>query len=113
MAPSWPPNSNKHRLKIDAKIYQKFDASWNRCLQKLGRILEAKMEPCWHPNRSKIYATCEKRIFETSLCFLRKKNIFFEGSGVQIGNKNRLKIDQKIEHGKASWHRFWNDFEEF
>ena len=49
MAPSWLPKSSKNRSKIDAKIDQKFDASWDRCLGGFGRILGAKMEPCWHP----------------------------------------------------------------
>ena len=33
MAPSWPPKSSQHRLKIDAKIDQKFDASWDQILE--------------------------------------------------------------------------------
>ena len=34
---------------IDAKIDQKIDASWDRFLGGFGRILGAKMKPCWHP----------------------------------------------------------------
>ena len=59
MAPSWLPKSIKNQLKIDAKIDQKFDASWDRFLVGFWRILEGKMEPSWHQNRSKINANCE------------------------------------------------------
>ena len=34
MAPSWLPKSSQHRLKIDAKINQKFDASWDQFLER-------------------------------------------------------------------------------
>ena len=86
MAPTWPANSNKDRLKIDAKIDQTFDVSWDRFLEGFGRILEAKMEPCWHQNRLRIDATCEKRIFEKSL-ILFWKNHNVEGSGSKLGAK--------------------------
>ena len=80
MAPSWVPSWSQNGEKIDAKIDQKFDASWDRFLEGFGRFLGAKMEPCWHPNRSKIDVICEKRIFEKSLFFLNK-NHYFQGSG--------------------------------
>jgi len=47
--PTWlqvGSNSIKNRFKIDAKINQKFDASWDRFLEGFGRFLRAKMRPC-------------------------------------------------------------------
>ena len=51
MDPTWVSRWSQNGEKIDAKIDQKFNASWDRFLEGFGRILEAKMEPCWHPNR--------------------------------------------------------------
>ena len=75
------------------------------------RILEGKMEPSWHQNRSKIDANCEVRFFEKS-CSRCSGGSIFEILGVEVGSKNRLKIDQKM---KSTWegilasifHRFW------
>ena len=95
---------------IDAKIDQKFDASWDRFLGGFGRILEAKMEPCWHPNQSTIDATCEKRFFEKS-CSPDSGGLIFWVREIQVGSKHQLKsIKKGVQHGKASWYRFLNDF---
>ena len=48
------------RLKIDAKIDQFLNASWDRIFERFFKILEGKMEPSWHPktikNRSSRYS---------------------------------------------------------
>ena len=85
-APTCVPRWSQHGKQIDA--------SWDRILGGFGRILEAKMEPCWHPNRSNIDATCEKRFFEKS-CSPCSGGLIFWVRGVQVGSKNRLKINQK------------------
>ena len=36
------------RLKIDAKIDRKSDASWKRILEGFWWIVEGRMEACWH-----------------------------------------------------------------
>ena len=69
------------------------------------------MEPSWHQNRAKIDAKYEKRFFEKS-CSRCSGGSIFEILGVEVGSKNRLKIDQKM---KSTWegilasifHRFW------
>ena len=58
------------------------------------RILEGKMEPSWHQNRSKIDANSEKRFFEKS-CSRCSGGSIFEILGVEVGSKNRSKIYQK------------------
>ena len=52
MASTWVPRRSQNGEKIDAKIDQKFDASWDRFLRGFGRILGAKMEPCWQPKET-------------------------------------------------------------
>ena len=57
------------------------------------------MEPCWHPNRSKIDVICEKRIFEKSLFFIRKNHNFQDSGGPsweQKSIKNRSENEVKI-----------------
>ena len=85
MAPTWPSKRSQSPFKIDPKIDQFFSASWNRFL-----------EGFWHQNRSKIDANCEKRFFEKS-CSRCSGGSIFEILGVEVGSKNRLKIDQKTE----------------
>ena len=43
MAPTWPPKRSQNQLKIDPKIDQFFNASWNRFLEGFWWILDAKM----------------------------------------------------------------------
>ena len=62
------------RLKIDVKIDQKSDASWDRFLGGFWWIFGGKIKACWHQNRSKIDANFEKRFFEKTLFFLRKNH---------------------------------------
>ena len=54
------------------------------------------MEPSWHQNRSKIDANCEMRFFEKSCSGCSLGSIFMI-LGVEVGSKNRSKIDQKTE----------------
>ena len=75
------------------------------------RILEGKMEPSWHQNRSKIDANCEVRFFEKS-CSRCSGGSIFEILGVEVGSKNRLKIDQKMKSTREGilasiFDRFW------
>ena len=44
MAPTWPPKRSQNQLKIDLKIDQLFNASWNRLLERCWWILDAKMK---------------------------------------------------------------------
>ena len=97
--------------KIDAKIDQKFDASWDRFSEGFWWIWGGKMEPSWHQKRSKIDANCEKRFFEKP-CSRCSGGSIFEILGVEVGSKNRFNIDLKM---KSTWegilalifHRFW------
>ena len=43
------------RLKINAEIDEKIDASWDRFYEGFSWILETKMEANWHKNRSNTY----------------------------------------------------------
>ena len=75
------------------------DASWDRFLGGFWRILGAKMEPCWHQNRTQ--NPCEHRnaILRKS-CSHSCGGVNFLGPGVQVGRKNRSKIEQK---GRSTW----------
>ena len=44
MAPTWSPKRSQNQLKIDLKIDQLFNASWNRFLERFWWILGAKMK---------------------------------------------------------------------
>ena len=69
------------------------------------------MEASWHPNRSTIDASCEKRFFENQ-CSHSCGSIDFQDAGVQDRSKNGYQIDQKT---KSTWegiltsnfHRVW------
>ena len=96
MAPSWVPRWSQNGEKIDAKIDQKIDAFQDRFLKRFWRICGGKMEASWHQNRSKIDACCETRFFAKSCspCSGGSKNGV---QGVQVGSKNRSKIDQNLK----------------
>ena len=84
------------RLEIDVKNDQKIDAFQDRFLKRFWWILGRKMEASWHQNRSKIDACCETRFFAKSCspCSGGSKNGV---QGVQVGSKNRSKIDQNLK----------------
>ena len=96
MAPTWSPKRSQNREKIEAKIDQNFDGSWGRIFEGFWWIWEGKMEPSWHQNRTK--NPCEHRnaILRKS-CSHSCGGVNFLGSGVQVGSKNRSKIDQKMK----------------
>ena len=85
--PSWSQNG----VKIDEKIDQKFDGFGNRFLKGfwwiLGRILAPKSRP------KSILSS--KGVFLKKHCFSLGKPYFFEIQGVEVGSKNRSKIDVK------------------
>ena len=88
MAPSWLPKSIKNQSKIDVKIDQKIEASWNPFLKGFWRILGSKMEPSWYqngiPNRSYIESAENQTKNGISLIW-----------GGEAGTQNRSKIDIK------------------
>ena len=89
LAPKTEPKPIKNRSQ---NWWLFFSASWNRFVEGFWWILDANMEPSWHQNRSKIDANCEKRFFEKS-CSRCSGGSIFEILGVEVGSKNRLKID--------------------
>ena len=70
MAPTCPPKRSQNQLKIDLKIDQLFNASWNRFLERFWWILDAKMKQSWSQNG--IQNRCELRtpIFQKTLFFV-------------------------------------------
>ena len=82
--------------KINAKIDQKFDASWDRFLEGFGRFLGAKMNHVGTQIDQKLMCFA-KSGFSKNRCFSFGKTTIFKVRGVQIGSKNRSKIDQKME----------------
>ena len=90
--PNLGPKLEPKWTKIDAKIDQKFDVSWDRFLVGFWRILEGKIEPSWHQNRSKIDANCEMQFFEKSCSGCSLGSIFVI-LGVEVESKSRLEID--------------------
>ena len=53
------------------------------------------MEASWHQNRSRNRCYLLKGGFLRNLRFSQGKTYFFEIQGVEVGSKNRLKIDVK------------------
>ena len=51
MAPTWLPKRSQNRVKIEAKIDQNFDASWDRIFEGFWWILEAKWRHVGFQNR--------------------------------------------------------------
>ena len=66
--------------KIEAKINQFLNASWDLIFIGFCWILEGKMESSWHPDGINNRCQLRKIIFVENLVFLRKNNDF-EGSG--------------------------------
>ena len=58
-------------------------------------MLEANMEASWHQNRCRNRCYLRKALFWKNLVFPQWKVRFFEIQGVQVGSKNRWKIDVK------------------
>ena len=109
--PSWPPKSKENRLKIHAKIDQKFDAFQVPVLIQFWSIFGGKMEACWHQNRIKNRCQLRKADFAKSI----EKQMNFHWFLWFWGSKLASKIDQKSiknwsPRWMASWHRFLVDF---
>ena len=88
MDPRWP--------KMDPKINHFFDASWDRSFFGFCWILGAKMEASWYQNRFKNRCKLGKAIFQKSCSHCSGGSIFKVG-GVQLGLKNRSKMDKKTK----------------
>ena len=95
MDPTWAPRWSPNRTKIDAKINENIDASWNRCLNGFLWILGRKMEASWHPNGIKNVHKFERRFFEKS-CSRCSGGSIFEILGVKAESKNRSK--NRMQH---------------
>ena len=80
MGPSWLPKRSQNRSKIDPKIDQFFDASWDRPFPIFGRFWEPKWSQVGTKIGAKLEVNFEIRFFEKTL-FFHKKNDDFEGSG--------------------------------
>ena len=83
--PSWSQNG----VKIDEKIDQKIDGFGNRFLKDFGKDFGTKIEV-------EIDVIFEMRVFEKT-SFSHRKIHVFDINGVQVGSKNRSKIDQNLK----------------
>ena len=81
---------------IDPKLNHFFDVSWDRCLGGVWWICGAQMEPSWHQNGVKNLCLLGRAIFLKSCSGCSGGSIFHD-LGVQVGKKNRSKINQKME----------------
>ena len=124
MGPSCSPRRSQNRWKIDIKIDQFFDASWNRFLDGFWCILDAKMELSWHKNgiKNRCYQEKIKKNWSNNeakmgiALGIDFSWIFFD-FGRQVGAKLASKIDKKSiqksiknmmrkkRHLDASWRR--------
>ena len=50
VAPTWRPQLRQNREKIEAKIDQNFDASWDRIFEGFWWFFRWEMKPSWHQN---------------------------------------------------------------
>ena len=80
MAPSWHPKRSPNRWKIEAKIDQFFNTSWDPIFAGCWWILGSKWTQLGFKNRTQIDVIFKRRFFEKTSFFLRK-NCNFEGSG--------------------------------
>ena len=74
------PKRSPHASKIEAKINQFLNASWNQIFEGFWWILESKMEASWHPDGIKNRSQLRKANYSETFVFLRE-NQYFEGSG--------------------------------
>ena len=117
MWPTWPQVGFQNRAKIDKKSMQKsieksmpFEIDFWR---DLGGFWEGK----WRQVGTKFY---QKSMSSAKSDFLKNRALAAAGARFLRfwGSKSGVKIDQKsikkgVQHGKASWHRFLNDFGRF
>ena len=110
MVPIWFPKRCQNREKIEAKCDQNLDVFWGRIFAEFGWIWESKMEPSWLLNRSQL----RKAIFWKNRVFLQENQWFWRFWSSKLGVKIDQKSIKKWRHdGKASWHRFFMDFDRF
>ena len=104
MAPSWPPKRSQNRSKIEAKIDQFFNASWDPIFGRFWWILEPKWKQVGLQNRTQNDVIFKRRFFEKTLFFLRKNNDF-EGSGdgswdqKSINNRSKNHVNMRRHLG--------------
>ena len=96
MAPSWPPKRSQNQLKIDPKIDQFFSASWNGFWKDFGGFWMPKYSQVELKMGSKFDVNFERRVFK-KVYFSCGKTMFFEIQWVEVGSKNRSKIDLKLQ----------------
>ena len=80
MAPTWLPKRSPNSSKIEAKINQFLNASWNQISEGFWWILECEMEASWLPDGIKNRCQLGKANYSETFVFLRE-NQYFEGSG--------------------------------
>ena len=94
MGPCWRPRRSQHRLKIDAKKDEILKASWNLQKSENLRLWKATWKQVGTKIDAEIDVIFERQVLEKSSLFYRK-TFFFEIQGVEVGSKNRSKIDVK------------------
>ena len=98
MRPSWRPIWRHVGSKIEFKTTSKLRWILDGILRRLGPILEAKLGPCWPPNREPngIWPNLKKRTKTKQFsCFLGFQ-------GVREAMKNRIKLMSKKTYPKRS-----------
>ena len=80
MAPSWPPKRSPNRSKIEAKIDQFLNASWDPIFARFWWILRSKWRQLGLQNRTQIDVIFKRRCFEKT-SFSHRENNDFKGSG--------------------------------
>ena len=101
--PRWPKNRSKNRSFLNA--------SWDRFLVGFSWILVAKWKQVGTKLGSQIDLNLEGRFFKNRALAAAGAR-FFRIWGVQVGSKNRLKIDPKVESKMGCilasiFKRFW------
>ena len=110
MAPTWVLRWSQNGEKIDAKIDQKFDASWDRFLLGFWSILGGKCVQVGPKMGSQIDGNFERRfliIRAPAQTGARKIKILGWKLGAKICQKW---IKKRSPRWDASWHRFFSDF---
>ena len=96
MAPSWPPKSNKIEKKAMQKSIEKTMYLGIDFLKDFDEFLREKWTYVGTNIEKKSMPT-SKSDFLTKRSFTLGKTMIWRIQGIEVGDKNRSKIDQKME----------------
>ena len=95
MAPTWLPKRSPNRSKIEAKIDQFFNASWDPIFERCWWILGPKWKQVGLPNRTQNDLIFKRRFLKKP-GFSLGKTMILKVRGMEVGSKNRSKMHVNV-----------------